>query len=163
GTSLVIEPGRPGVRETTVRYVKGDESRLVRTVLTTRVVTAPRSKIIIHGVKAYQSLAHVAQQGFASAVHFAGSALHMIATAYTAGCYGCTGMTASGVRAGFGVIAVDPNIIPLGTKMFIPGYGRAVAGDTGGSIRGHRIDVGFNSNGQALLWGNRSVTVYLLR
>jgi 3D (Asp-Asp-Asp) domain-containing protein len=131
--------------------------------VTTRVVRAPRPTIVVRGIGAYQSLAHVAQQGFASAVHFAGSALHMIATAYTAGCYGCTGMTASGLRAGFGVIAVDPNIIPLGTKLFIPGYGRAVAGDTGGSIRGHRIDLGFNDNGQAMAWGNRSVTVYLLR
>ena len=163
GTTRVAERGVPGVREMTVRFVKRGDGPPERIVLETHVVRAPRATIVVRGVAAYQSLAHVAAAGFASAMHFAGSALHMIATAYTAGCYGCTGMTASGVRAGFGVIAVDPSVIPLGTKLFIPGYGRAVAGDTGGAIRGNRIDLGFNSNGEAMQWGNRAVTVYRLR
>ncbi len=120
-----------------------------RTILSSRVV--------------YPSLARVAAQGFASAVRIAGSALHMIATAYTAGCYGCSGITASGVRAGFGIIAVDPSVIPLGTKVFIPGYGRAVAGDTGGAIQGHRVDLGFDSESAAIQFGRRPVTLYVLR
>jgi 3D (Asp-Asp-Asp) domain-containing protein len=119
--------------------------------------------VIAQGLAAYDSLAHVAEVGFASAVRLAGSALHMIATAYSAGCYGCNGITATGIRAGFGIIAVDPNVIPLGTRLFIPGYGRAIAGDTGGAIVGHRIDLGFDSDSEAMRWGSRPVTVYVLR
>ena len=119
--------------------------------------------MIAKGIAEYSSLARVAERGFASAFRFAGSALHMIATAYTAGCYGCSGITATGVRAGYGVIAVDPRVIPLGTKLFIPGYGRAVAGDTGGSIVGHRVDLGMDTISDAMRFGRRSVTVYILR
>jgi 3D (Asp-Asp-Asp) domain-containing protein len=109
------------------------------------------------------SFASAAQQGLASAVRFAGNAIHMIATAYTAGCYGCSGITASGQHAGWGIVAVDPRVIPLGTKLFIPGYGHAVAGDTGGAINGNRIDLGMDTIGQALQFGRRDVTVYVIR
>ncbi len=159
----VLDPGAPGERDVVVRYERRDGGSATSTVLASHVLRAPRPKIIARGIAAYASLARVAEQGFASAVRLAGSALHMIATAYTAGCYGCSGVTATGVRAGLGIIAVDPSVIPLGTKLFIPGYGRAVAGDTGGAIVGHRIDLGFNSNVQALRWGRRPVTVYVLR
>ena len=64
--------------------------------------------------------------------------------------------------AGHGVVAVDPRIIPLGSRLFIPGYGSAVAGDTGSAIRGNRIDLGFNSLRDALLFGRRAITVYVL-
>ncbi len=161
--SRVVDPGAPGERDVLIRYVRRDGGPATSTVLASRIVRAPRPKIIESGVAAYASLAHVAEQGFASAVRLAGSALHMIATAYTAGCYGCSGVTATGMRAGMGIIAVDPSVIPLGTKLFIPGYGRAIAGDTGGAIIGHRIDLGFDSNGEAMRWGRRSVTVYVLR
>jgi 3D (Asp-Asp-Asp) domain-containing protein len=131
--------------------------------LAARVVHAPQSKVLARGIATYVSLAHVAQQGFENALHFAGRALHMIATAYTAGCFGCSGVTAIGKHAGFGIIAVDPHVIPLGTKLFIPGYGQAIAGDTGGAIHGSRVDLGMNTYGAAMRWGSRSVTVYLLR
>jgi 3D (Asp-Asp-Asp) domain-containing protein len=72
-------------------------------------------------------------------------------------------VTASGRPAGHGIVAVDPSVIPLGTRMYIPGYGHAVAGDTGGAIRGRRIDLGFNSNAQAYQFGRRAVTVYLIK
>ncbi|MBD5634052.1 MAG: DUF348 domain-containing protein [Candidatus Eremiobacteraeota bacterium] len=163
GKTETVSNGVAGVRETTVRYTRHDDGRPTRTILATRIVREPRAKVIVRGLAAYASLARVATQGFESAVHMAGSALHMIATAYTAGCYGCSGQTASGIRAGFGVIAVDPSLIPLGTKVFIPGYGRAVAGDTGGSIQGHRIDLGFDSESAALHFGRRTVTLYVLR
>ena len=163
GTTRTIDPGRPGLRASTVRFVRRDGGRPVRTVLASRIIRAPRPRVVVRGIAEYASLARVAEQGFTSAVHFAGSALHMIATAYTAGCYGCTGFTATGMRAGFGIIAVDPSVIPLGTKLFIPGYGRAVAGDTGGAIRGHRVDLGMNTVAEALRFGRRPITVYVLR
>jgi 3D (Asp-Asp-Asp) domain-containing protein len=86
----------------------------------------------------------------------------MIATAYTANCYGCSGYTKLGNRAGHGIVAVDPAVIPQGSHLYIPGYGSAVAGDTGGAIRGNRVDLGFNSNADAMQFGRRSVTVYVL-
>lgn len=158
-----IEPGRPGLRESMIRFVRRDGSRPVRTVLASRIIREPQPRVVERGIAEYTSLAHVAEQGFNSALHFAGEALQMIATAYTASCDGCSGITATGEHAGFGVIAVDPSVIPLGTKLYIPGYGRAVAGDTGGAIHGHRVDLGMNTLSEALRFGRRPVTVYLLR
>ena len=65
-------------------------------------------------------------------------------------------------RPRHGIVAVDPRVIPLGSHLYIPGYGRATAGDTGGAIQGNRIDLGFNSSTDALQFGRRSVTVYVL-
>lgn len=163
GKTRVVDAGFAGIRETTYRVERRGGETATRTTLASRIIRAPRAKVIARGIATYTSLARVAQQGFMSAMNFAGSALHMIATAYTGGCYGCSGVTASGTRAGFGVIAVDPHIIPLGSKLFVPGYGRAVAGDTGASIVGHRIDLGMNTQRAALQFGRRSVTVYVLR
>jgi 3D (Asp-Asp-Asp) domain-containing protein len=67
------------------------------------------------------------------------------------------------MHAGFGIIAVDPHIIPLGTKLMIPGYGRAIAGDTGGAIIGHRVDLGMNTLADAIRFGRRPMTVYVLK
>jgi 3D (Asp-Asp-Asp) domain-containing protein len=72
------------------------------------------------------------------------------------------GVTASGRRAGYGVVAVDPRVIPLGTRLYVPGYGYAVAGDTGSAIKGYRIDLGFGSYAEAVRYGRQTVTVYLL-
>ena len=163
GRTRTIAGGRAGVRETTYRFTRRANGKTTRVAVGSRVVRAPQPRVIARGVGVPSTLARVAEQGFESAVHFAGSALHMIATAYTSACSGCSGITASGVRAGFGVIAVDPRVIPLGTKLFIPGYGRAIAGDTGGAIRGNRIDLGMNTNADAMQFGRRPVTVYVLR
>jgi 3D (Asp-Asp-Asp) domain-containing protein len=71
------------------------------------------------------------------------------------------GRTATGIPVGWGVAAVDPSVIPLGTRLMIPGYGQAVAADTGGAIVGGRIDLWFPSCAQAGGWGSRSVTIAL--
>jgi uncharacterized protein YabE (DUF348 family) len=163
GTIRTLDRGTPGLRETTFRLVRRGDAKPSRIVLASRIIRAPRARVVARGIAEYSSFAAVAQRGFTSALHLAGTALHMIATAYTAGCYGCSGLTATGARAGFGVIAVDPSVIPLGTKLFIPGYGRAVAGDTGGAIRGHRVDLGMDTLSEALRFGRRPVTVYILR
>lgn len=87
--------------------------------------------------------------------------LEMISTAYAPGA-GAGYITATGARAGYGIAAVDPSVIPLGTKLYIPGYGYAVALDTGGAIKGMRIDLCFNNRQDALNWGRRKVTVYIV-
>jgi 3D (Asp-Asp-Asp) domain-containing protein len=65
------------------------------------------------------------------------------------------------VPTGWGVVAVDPSVIPLGTRMTVPGYGEGVAADTGGSVIGNKIDLWFPTREQALAWGQRTVTITL--
>ena len=86
----------------------------------------------------------------------AGRALTVVATGYALG-----GRTSTGLHVGWGVAAVDPSVIPLGTHMTVPGYGEAVAADVGGAVRGSVIDLWFPSVAQANAWGRRSVTVVL--
>jgi 3D (Asp-Asp-Asp) domain-containing protein/peptidoglycan hydrolase CwlO-like protein len=76
--------------------------------------------------------------------------------------YCLRGTTATGIPTGWGVVAVDPAVIPLGTRMIIPGYGEGVAADTGGAVRGATIDVWFPECSQALAWGQKYVTITLL-
>jgi 3D (Asp-Asp-Asp) domain-containing protein/peptidoglycan hydrolase CwlO-like protein len=73
--------------------------------------------------------------------------------------YCLTGTTATGIPVGWGVVAVDPNVIPLGTRMFVPGYGEGVAADTGSAVRGAMIDLWFPTCAQALGWGRKTVTI----
>jgi 3D (Asp-Asp-Asp) domain-containing protein/peptidoglycan hydrolase CwlO-like protein len=73
--------------------------------------------------------------------------------------YSLPGHTASGIPVGPGVVAVDPAMIPIGTRLTIPGYGQGIAADTGGAIRGARIDLWFSTQADALAWGRRSVTI----
>lgn len=73
--------------------------------------------------------------------------------------YCLRGRTSTGIPTGWGVVAVDPAVIPLGTRMTIPGYGEGVAADTGSAVRGAMIDVWFPTCSQALEWGRRTVTI----
>jgi 3D (Asp-Asp-Asp) domain-containing protein len=77
----------------------------------------------------------------------------------TATGYSITGHTATGLQVGWGVVAVDPSVIPLGTRLTIPGYGDGVAADTGGAVRGAVIDLWFPTSAQAMAWGRRTVTI----
>ena len=88
--------------------------------------------------------------------------MSMEATAYLPNDPGCTGITAIGIPATYGVVAVDPGIIPLGSRVYIPGYGEAIAADTGGAIYGYRIDLCMEDYYEAMDFGRRTVTVYLL-
>ena len=85
-----------------------------------------------------------------------GRTLTVLATGYS-----LTGHTSTGVPVGYGVVAVDPSVIALGTKMTIPGYGEGVAADTGGAVAGAHIDLWFPTEAEALAWGSRTVTVTL--
>ncbi|HSC49321.1 MAG TPA: 3D domain-containing protein [Gaiellaceae bacterium] len=79
----------------------------------------------------------------------------------TATGYSMSGRTATGAPTGWGVVAVDPSVIPLGTRLSIPGYGTGVAADTGGAIQGATIDLWFPTPAQARAWGRRTVTISL--
>jgi len=95
-----------------------------------------------------------------------GKKIMVSATAYTAYCNGCSGTTATGINLrenpSAKVIAVDPNVIPLGTKVYVDGYGYAIAGDTGGAIKGNKIDLFMESSSEAYSWGRRTVALTIL-
>ena len=86
----------------------------------------------------------------------------MHASAYLPSDGGGSGITASGIPARRGVVAVDPNVIPLGSRLYIPGYGEAIAADTGGAIVGQKIDLCMESYDEAIQFGRRNVEVYVL-
>ncbi|PDZ53515.1 enterotoxin, partial [Bacillus cereus] len=97
--------------------------------------------------------------------------LTVVATAYTAdpsenGTYGGRVLTAMGhdltANPNMRIIAVDPKVIPLGSKVWVEGYGEAIAGDTGSAIKGNRIDVLMGSKSKAMNWGRQTVKVKIL-
>ena len=89
--------------------------------------------------------------------------LTMTATAYTATCEGCSGITSTGINLlenpDSKVISVDPSVIPLGSKVYVEGYGEAIAGDTGGAIVGNKIDIFIPDLEDAINWGVKEVKV----
>ncbi|TQS72070.1 LysM peptidoglycan-binding domain-containing protein [Ornithinibacillus gellani] len=96
-----------------------------------------------------------------------GKTLTVTATAYTAKCDGCSGVTSTGIDLNANpnakVIAVDPSVIPLGSKVYVEGYGEAIAGDTGGAIKGNKIDLHVPTKDKAYSWGVRTVKVTILK
>jgi len=88
------------------------------------------------------------------------------ATAYTATCEGCSGITSTGINLlenpDAKVISVDPSVIPLGSKVHVEGYGEAIAGDTGGAIKGNKIDIFIPSKQEAINYGVQQVKVTIL-
>jgi 3D (Asp-Asp-Asp) domain-containing protein len=90
----------------------------------------------------------------AGAIPVGGRSLSVMAYSYC-----LNGRTASGRYTGPGIVAVDTRVIPMGSRLYIPGYGWAVAADTGGAIVGRKIDVWFPSSGQCYQWGVRPVTI----
>lgn len=95
-----------------------------------------------------------------------GETLSVVATAYTAECEGCSGITYTGIDLNKDrnakVIAVDPDVIPLGSEVYVEGYGHAIAGDIGGAIKGNKIDIHVPTKEEAYEWGVRNVEVTVL-
>jgi uncharacterized protein YabE (DUF348 family)/3D (Asp-Asp-Asp) domain-containing protein len=154
GLLRLVRPGQEGLRERLWRVTLADGRVVARTLVGERVVRPPVDRVISVG-----TVVQIASRG-----PFAGhEVLEMLATAYAPFCCpGVDDITSTGMRAGFGVVAVDPQVIPLGSLLFIEGYGHAVAGDVGGRIKGLRIDLGFDTTAQARRFGVRRVRVYLL-
>jgi Uncharacterized protein conserved in bacteria len=154
GTKKVVTPGKDGERVKTlqVTYKDGEE---VRRVKVAESVTKPREAVVMIGTRGMT---------LASRGYFGGRRIiQMHATAYGPGGNGKWGArTASGLKPGYGVVAVDPRFIPLGTRLYIDGYGYAVAGDTGGAIKGSRIDLGYDSDRAARQFGRKNVRVLIL-
>jgi 3D (Asp-Asp-Asp) domain-containing protein len=155
--SVLRSPGRDGVEVRTVRALYADGRPTVVRPLAWTVVEKPTPRVTAIGTRAM-----VASRGAFIGREY----LVMQATAYYPGPDNYGGgvgpRTAIGMVAQRGVVAVDPSVIPLGTRLYIEGYGYAVAGDTGGAIHGLRIDLCYNSFDEAMRFGRRPVTVYIL-
>ena len=151
GETKVVQEGKDGV-STIISKEIYHGSELIRTKFVEEKVTTPvQNKIVEYGTTGViNGMAYTKQ-------------INAKVTAYTPYDAGCNSVTATGATAKEGVIAVDPKVIPLGTKVYIPGYGVAVAADTGGAIKGNRVDVCFTSTNEAFNWGVRNLPVYILR
>jgi 3D (Asp-Asp-Asp) domain-containing protein len=152
GRQKVAQKGVAGKIITTYE-LKTVDGKQVKKVLSTKKVE-PKPEIILISMPAIAQT----RGGFTRA-----KTMTVVATAYSPLEPGLDWRTASGMRAGLGVIAVDPKVIPLGTKVYVEGYGFAIAGDTGGAIKGNKIDVCFPDLERMNRWGRKTVKIHILK
>jgi 3D (Asp-Asp-Asp) domain-containing protein len=151
GQVVVWTSGTGGVRERTFRLTYEDGRLVSRLLVSDSVVEPPAEDALAVGKSAYRGGAM--------------NEFYMEATAYSPTIQETDGdpwTTASGMKSGHGVVAVDPRVIALGSKLYVEGYGYAIAGDTGGAIKGNRIDVFFYATDETARWGRRWVRVFVL-
>ncbi|NMP23371.1 DUF348 domain-containing protein [Sulfobacillus sp. DSM 109850] len=154
GTSKIAVKGRDGKRVKTLEAMMVNGRVAWTKTMKSRVAVGPTTEVIDYGT------AQPVNRG-ASVPQFTRS-IAMLSTAYWPDPAWSNGYTKLGLKAQYGVVAVDPSVIPLGTHLYIPGYGFAIAADTGSAIIGDRIDLCFNTGVQAEGWGVRPVTVYIV-
>lgn len=157
GLNRVISEGQRGLKRLSYRVRCEDGVVKKREFLHAEVAVAPKDKVILVGDRG----AGVSRGSFTSR-----RVLIMHATAYDPSPRSCgryaSGRTCTGMKAGRGVVAVDPRVISLGSRLYIEGYGFAIAGDRGRSIKGLRIDLGFDTYRAAKRFGRRHVIVHML-
>ena len=183
GHEKVVQQGEKGKVSREFEVVKEDGKEVSRKMIAEKTVKEPQTKIVAIGTKVMvasatpapastsklvsKSSASVGVSRNNSAASEGGNEFYVSATAYTADCNGCTGVTATGINLksnpNLKVIAVDPSVIPLGSKVWVEGYGYAVAGDTGGAIKGKKVDLHFPTKGAAYKFGNRQVKVKVIK
>ncbi len=161
GKEIVMDEGRPGVKEV-VRYVANvNGEQVAEHTLQSRIISTPLRRAVMVGTgRPVEEIPGAVENAEGKRV------ITMVATAYSPDAQSCgefaDGKTCIGLRAGYGIAAVDRSVIPLGTRLYIPGYGYALAGDVGGAIRGNRIDLCFNTHEEAIRYGRRTVQVHIL-
>ncbi|MEW9094542.1 MAG: 3D domain-containing protein [Clostridiaceae bacterium] len=169
GKNKVIQQGKPGEKTITTRVVYENGKEVSKKVISEVVTKKPVEKVIAMGTTGNYTPSRGSNMRYSNV-------MRMKATAYTSD-YASTGknpgdpafgITATGTTArrntsGYSTIAVDPRVIPLGTKVYVEGYGYAIAEDTGGAIKGNIIDVYLDNNSQANDWGVKWVNVYILK
>jgi 3D (Asp-Asp-Asp) domain-containing protein len=150
---VVLHEGAPGRAVEVMEVWRRDGAETRRMLISRHVVKQMRPRVVV------RASAPLPSRG--------GDMLYMVATGYDPGPRSCgrwaSGRTAIGLHAGRGVVAVDPRVIPLGTRLYVEGYGNCIAGDVGSAIKGRRIDLGFDSYREAMRWGRRTVRVVVLQ
>lgn len=167
GKTNVIQKGRKGSVEKTYELVLENGKEVKRKEIDKEVLKKPKNKIVSVGTKSKPKLKKSKQSPSNVSSKSGGQTKTMQATAYTAKCdTGCTGITATGQNLNANpnkkIIAVDPSVIPLGSRVYVEGYGEAIAGDTGGDIKGNRIDLHFPDKSSANSFGRKNVTVKII-
>ena len=150
GITRTLQSGIVGQAVDTIAITYYDGQEVNRHVVSTEVTQEPQPCIVAEG-----NITNVSRGG--ERILFQ-QAFEMQASGYTYSGH----KTATGKTPAVGLIAVDPSIIPLGTRLYVDGYGYAVAADTGGAIRGNKVDLFFESVSECLRWGKRTVKVYVL-
>lgn len=154
GMTNVVQKGHNGVKHEKVLVRYEDGRKTAETILEEQLVSAPQSEIVTVGTRDILQTSR-------GAVRFS-RVMEMEATAYLPTDGSSEGITATGVPARYGVVAVDPRVIPLGSRVYVKGYGMALAADTGGAIVGERIDLCMETANEAWSFGRRFVKVYVL-
>lgn len=164
----VISPGEPGKQVDTYRVVYSD-GKIIKEELIDSQVTEPVNKVVVTGSydvasRSGNKSASVSAAGKDAAQYAPNGmayseTLTVKATAYTHD----GSKTKMGTQCRVGAIAVDPSVIPLGTELYVEGYGYCTAEDTGGKIKGNRIDIFLDTEAECVDWGVRTVTVYILK
>lgn len=156
GESRVIQEGKNGSRMDTILSRSVDGEVVQSFVVASQILSEPVNKIVEEGTKVPENMIH--GKKYVKKIVMQGTAYDPSAGS----------RTAMGTRARVGAVAVDPRVIPLGTKLYIesadgfPTYGFAVAEDTGGAIKGNKIDLFYNTRSEAYRFGRRNVVVYIL-
>jgi uncharacterized protein YabE (DUF348 family) len=163
GKQKVIDSGKEGKQKKHFEVVLENGKEISRKLLKTETVEESKDRVVVLGTKAAQPVSTVSVSRGNDSV---AKEFYVNSTAYTASCNGCSGTTATGVNLRANpnakVIAVDPSVIPLGTKVYVEGYGYAVAADTGSAIKGNKIDVFLSSKSAAYRWGSKRVKIKIL-
>ena len=154
GVEKVIEEGKDGSKTITVRLNFADGEEVGAQQISEVIKEAPKAQIVNVGTRDTIETSR-GSMGF-SRVEM------MEATAYLPTDGSVEGITATGIKARRGIVAVDPDVIPLGTRVYVQGYGVALAADVGGAIEGNKIDLCMEDYHEAMRFGRRSVKVYVL-
>ena len=153
--SKVKSEGVNGEKEVTYEVVYRDGVETSRNVTSTKTITEPKNEIVIKGT----GQVYASRGG--ESINYK-EKLNCVATAYSGDRTTATGRSPVRNPGGMSTIAVDPSFIPLGSKVYVEGYGFATAEDTGGAIKGNKIDVVMDTNAQSRNWGVRNVKIYIL-
>lgn len=154
GNDTIVQEGSDGKKTTVTKVYYYEGKEYTREILSTDTVPAV-DKIISKGTKIVWRTVDTPSGQISY-----WRKLRVWATQYDSHCPGCDNYTAIGLAQGKGVIAVDPSVIKLGSKLYVPGYGEAIAGDTGGAIKGMIIDLGF-PDAHTSGWISHFVDIYL--
>lgn len=154
GTETTLDEGSDG-KKVTVTKVSYYEGKVYSSEIVSTDTIPPQDKIVSRGTKIVWRTLDTPNGQISY-----WRKIRVWATQYDSHCPGCDNTTATGLPQGKGVIAVDPSVIKLGSKLYVPGYGESVAGDTGGAIKGDIIDVGF-PDAHTSGWISHFVDVYL--
>lgn len=151
GIRRIVQKGQEGVKEETIKITYKDGQRIRREVVATKVLKEPLSQVVSYGVLQYASRG-------GTRFEFS-KAIEARASAYTHS----GSRTSTGTYPKVGTVAVDPSVIPLGSKLYIEGYGFGRAEDIGSAIKGNRVDVFLESEQECRRWGRKSVKIYVLK